>query len=81
MKRNPTGHEEEGLLGAADGRLPNTPSIVAATQRSLADLPQALARARTFAEPLIAFETLDTGENTLAHADAVAKILKIMGGS
>ena len=81
MKRNPTGHDEEGLFGAADGRLPSTPSIVAATQRSLADLPQALARARTFAEPLIAFETLDTGENTLAHADAVAKILKIMGGS
>ena len=41
----------------------------------------ALARARAFAEPLIAGETLDTGENTLAHADAVAAILKAMGGS
>ncbi len=38
-------------------------------------------RARAFAEPLIASETLDTGENTLAHADAVAVILKDIGGS
>ena len=40
-----------------------------------------IARARAFAEPLIASETLDTGENTLAHADAVAAILKTIGGS
>ena len=39
------------------------------------------ARARAFAEPLIANETLDTGENTLAHADAVAAIVASMGGS
>ncbi|MCM2251484.1 MAG: bifunctional (p)ppGpp synthetase/guanosine-3',5'-bis(diphosphate) 3'-pyrophosphohydrolase, partial [Ramlibacter sp.] len=41
----------------------------------------ALARARAFAQPFIAGETLDTGQNTLAHADAVAAILKSMGGS
>ncbi len=41
----------------------------------------ALQRARAFAEPLIAHETLDTGENTLAHADAVAAILRSIGGS
>ncbi|MET0544578.1 MAG: bifunctional (p)ppGpp synthetase/guanosine-3',5'-bis(diphosphate) 3'-pyrophosphohydrolase [Variovorax sp.] len=40
-----------------------------------------LSRARAFAEPLIADETLDTGENTLAHADAVAAIVAAMGGS
>ncbi len=40
-----------------------------------------LARARAFAEPLIADETLDTGENTLAHADAVATVVAAMGGS
>ncbi|WP_225617027.1 RelA/SpoT family protein [Variovorax sp. 38R] len=40
-----------------------------------------LARARAFAEPLIADEKLDTGENTLAHADAVAAIVAKMGGS
>ncbi len=56
-------------------------SIVTATADSLPDQPQALARARAFAEPLIASETLDTGENILAHADAVASILRAIGGS
>jgi GTP pyrophosphokinase len=42
---------------------------------------RALARARAFAEPLIASETLDTGENVLVHADAVAAILRGIGGS
>ena len=55
--------------------------IVTATASSLPDQPEALARARAFAEPLIASETLDTGENTLVHADAVAAILKAIGGS
>ena len=41
----------------------------------------ALAKARAFAEPLISGESLDTGENILAHADAVALILANMGGS
>ncbi|MBV5298927.1 MAG: bifunctional (p)ppGpp synthetase/guanosine-3',5'-bis(diphosphate) 3'-pyrophosphohydrolase [Rhodoferax sp.] len=40
-----------------------------------------LARARAFAEPLLAGEVLDTGESILAHADAVADILKSIGGS
>ncbi len=44
-------------------------------------IEQALQRTRAFAEPLIAHETLDTGENTLAHADAVAAILRSIGGS
>ena len=56
-------------------------SIVTATADSLSDQPHALVRARAFAEPLIASETLDTGENILAHADAVAAILKTIGGS
>ncbi len=42
---------------------------------------RALERARAFAEPLIAHETLDTGENTFAHAEAVAEILRSIGGS
>ncbi len=42
---------------------------------------QALSRARAFAEPLLDCEQLDTGENILAHADAVAEILKSIGGS
>jgi GTP pyrophosphokinase len=56
-------------------------SIVTVTADSLSDQPHALARARAFAEPLIASETLDTGENILAHADGVAAILKSIGGS
>ncbi len=57
------------------------PQLIAATEHSLPEQDHALARARSFAEPLIASETLDTGENTLAHADAVAAILKTIGGS
>jgi len=41
----------------------------------------ALARARAFAEPLLANAHLDTAENMLDHADAVAAILRGIGGS
>ena len=57
------------------------PQLIAATAHTLPEQVNALARARAFAEPLIAGETLDSGENTLAHADAVAAILKGIGGS
>jgi GTP pyrophosphokinase len=55
--------------------------LLAATALDLPGQANALLRARAFAEPLIASETLDTGENTLAHADAVAAILRTIGGS
>ena len=63
--------------------MPTAPasSIVAATAQGLPDQPQALARARAFAEPLLAGRLLDTGEPILAHADAVAEILRGIGGS
>ena len=57
------------------------PGVVAVTAQTLPEQVNALARARNFAEPLIADEVLDTGENTLAHADAVAAILRGVGGS
>lgn len=57
------------------------PELIAAAEQSLPVQADALARARAFAEPFIAGEALDTGENTLAHADAVAAILRAMGGS
>ena len=38
-----------------------------------------LVRARLFAEPFLSGESLDTGENILAHADAVVAILDRMG--
>ncbi|WP_026432052.1 RelA/SpoT family protein [Paracidovorax oryzae] len=57
------------------------PQLIAATSLSLPEQAGALARARAFAEPLLSGETLETGENTFAHAEAVAAILKAIGGS
>jgi GTP pyrophosphokinase len=67
-------------------RQSDTPSgapsqFLAAAEQSLPEHDGALLRARAFAEPLLGSETLDTGENILAHADAVAAILKSIGGS
>jgi GTP pyrophosphokinase len=56
------------------------PPVMLATADA-AEHPETLAKARAFAEPLIAGETLDTGENILAHADAVVAILADIGGS
>ncbi|NIM43625.1 MAG: RelA/SpoT family protein [Hydrogenophaga sp.] len=60
---------------------PATAAIVAATAAGLPQQANALARARAFAEPLLEGECLDTGENTWAHAEAVARILADIGGS
>jgi GTP pyrophosphokinase len=57
------------------------PELIAASEQDLPAQADALVRARAFALPFIGGETLDTGENTLVHADAVAAILKAMGGS
>lgn len=43
--------------------------------------PPLLARARSFAAPLISSESFHSGENALAHADGVAKILADIGSS
>ncbi len=69
----------KSLLAQSNGSAAS--QLIAATAPSLPEQAQALARARAFAEPLLASETLDTGENTLAHADAVAAILKTIGSS
>ena len=57
------------------------PSVLSATLQDLPDQPQALLRARAFAEPLLIGATLDTGEDVLLHADAVSLILAQIGGS
>jgi GTP pyrophosphokinase len=41
----------------------------------------ALHRARSFAEPLLAGQALDTGEDALSHADGVAAILEGIGAA
>jgi GTP pyrophosphokinase len=68
-------------LGAPDDVESGHAKLLKAVSAAVPDQAQALTRARAFAEPLIAVETLDTGENTLAHADAVTAILQRMGGS
>ncbi len=56
-------------------------SLLSATLQDLPDQPEALTRARAFAQPLLMGAELDTGEDVLAHADAAAQILSVMGGS
>ncbi len=57
-------------------------SVITATSGGAAPGDDGLrARARLFAEPLLAGETTSSGENALAHADAVADILADIGGS
>ncbi|MFG6440240.1 RelA/SpoT family protein [Roseateles sp. LKC17W] len=55
--------------------------IVALLDASTGHSHAEVARARAFAEPLLAAETLDTGENALAHADGVAAILHGIGAA
>jgi len=58
--------------------------IVALLDTPVSGLPsEALpfARARAFAEPLLAGQPLDTGEDALAHADGVAAILAGIGAA
>jgi GTP pyrophosphokinase len=83
MKRSsPLPPDAAPAAAQALAQAPAAPSaIVAATSASLPQQVQALSRARAFAEPLVACEQLDTGENILAHADAVAAILDDIGGS
>ena len=57
------------------------PSLVVATAHALPGQANVLVRARAFAEPLIGAELLSSGENALEHAEAVAAILKVIGGS
>ena len=63
---------------AISGELPH---LLAATAGAIPDQVDALRRARAFAEPLLGGEELASGENTLAHADATAAIVKGIGGS
>ena len=58
-----------------------TAPIVALLDASAAHSHAEIARARAFAEPLLAAETLDTGENALDHADGVSAILQAIGAA
>jgi GTP pyrophosphokinase len=56
-----------------------TAPIVALLDAGAAHSNAEVVRARAFAEPLLAAEVLDTGENALTHADGVAAILNGIG--
>ncbi|MEI7785171.1 MAG: bifunctional (p)ppGpp synthetase/guanosine-3',5'-bis(diphosphate) 3'-pyrophosphohydrolase [Betaproteobacteria bacterium] len=56
-------------------------TILAVTGQAISEDPETLARARAFAQPLLAGRLLDTGEAILEHADGVAAILQGLGGS
>jgi GTP pyrophosphokinase len=55
--------------------------VVIATGGGVAGTAEMRARARAFAEPLLAGEVTSSGENVLAHADHTADILAGIGGS
>lgn len=54
---------------------------LSAASQADASAPPLLVRARSFAAPLISSESFHSGENALAHADGVAKILADIGSS
>jgi GTP pyrophosphokinase len=69
-----------GVLDAGRGAA----SIVQLTGADASDAAgeaSQLQRARAFAEPLLCGQPLDTGEDALAHADAVAAILEGIGAA
>ena len=76
-------HAASPMSAAARLHANPLPPVMRATADAseLADQMDILAKARAFAESLMAGETLDTGENILAHADAVTEILAGIGGS
>ena len=67
-----TGLMQEGAVAAP---------IVALLDAGAGHSHAEVARARAFAEPLLAAEQLDTGENALAHADGVSAILQAVGAA
>lgn len=77
MKQPVTGTDPASVAASASPAVPATDASPQADGHG-ADM---LARVRAFAEPLIAGETLDSGENTLAHAHGEAVILRAIGGS
>ncbi len=67
------------LVGPSDTAV--VPEFLSLAADGLPESAGVLMRARSFGEPFIAHQSLDTGENMLAHADAVAAILRAIGGS
>ena len=56
-------------------------SILSDSLQDLPEQPETVVRARAFAQPLLIDATLESGEDSLTHADAVTAILRQIGGS
>jgi GTP pyrophosphokinase len=68
--------------GVLDGRVDAAPIVQLVDEHPDAAAEAAqLLRARAFADPLLGGQLLDTGEDALAHADAVAQILQGIGAA
>lgn len=65
------------IVALADADPPSGAADTAAATDHLAQVQ----RARAFAEPLLAGQPLDTGEDALGHADGVAEILEDIGAA
>jgi len=70
-----------GQLESHDAAAPIVQLAAVDTQGLQVGETAELARARAFAEPLLLGQTLDTGEDAMAHADGVAKILLGIGAA
>ncbi len=68
-------------MRASDAPEASQSAAMVVAEGGMSKQADALQRARAFAEPLLQAQTLDTGENLLDHADAVADILRHIGGS
>jgi len=66
-----------GLMPEGAATAPIVALLDAGAEHSNAEV----VRARAFAEPLLAGELLDTGENALSHADGVAAVLRAVGSA
>jgi GTP pyrophosphokinase len=58
-----------------------SPAVRHAAALALEDSLAGLERARAFAEPLLSWRALDTGEDAYSHAQGVAGILRDIGGA
>ena len=70
-----------GAAATHDDAAPIAAPIVQLVDEHVVDEAAQLVRARAFAEPLLAGQSMDTGEDALAHADGVAAILQGIGAA
>jgi GTP pyrophosphokinase len=73
--------EASAAAAAAVVHLASHEAEAAAADLAAGDEAQSFERARTFAEPLLAGQRLDTGEDAFAHAAGTAEVLRSIGAA